>query len=112
MAPLGKFNRFYRAKREKVRVTENFSDPDLPLEVQQALRDMEIGVLFFEDPIPERLHIPIGAALAYLTEIREDLVRADKTTVAAMLNKLVTGELDMLMIPPDQFTRIGNFSVP
>ncbi|MFA5967058.1 MAG: hypothetical protein WC805_00875 [Patescibacteria group bacterium] len=109
-APLGEINNLYPALRQRIRLTENFCDPDLPDEVQTALRGMEVSGVFFGESLMEEVaevaEFPGVVATVYATEVQENLATVGKTREATMLGEKIQTPVDMLLLTSEMFELI------
>ena len=101
-APIGKAGIMIRGKRRRILVTEVGKDATVPLAVREALKDMEVSVIFTSDAFKSGT-VPAGSRFAYVQEIIENLERCGKTEAAPALKEAAPGQLDLYGFEPEIF---------
>lgn len=97
------FGTMIRGRWRRVCITEVSQDEAVPLLIREALKDMEVSVIFTNDVVMPGGNVPSGSSLAYAEEIIEDLERCGKTEAAKALKEIASHRLDIYIFEPKTF---------
>lgn len=102
MAPL-KPGYFIEGKRRIIRVINVDGDENIPIQVREALRNINVVTIFTADELPDELSVPSGSVAAYTNELIEILRSKGKADAADHLQKVAGDGLSLYIFEPGTF---------